>query len=481
MAAAEARAGWQRTANRYFAQEDARRAPKISCGPSSSSSKFQADAGPGDEANVSNFPNTGYIPHNRNRDLPPDTKWWLHLQPNFVHQRDFTYEQLSSLEAELEVISAEYADQYVKTNKHHEPINDNGCQINMQHNADLFPDQPWKVSAACFKNDQDPTMPELKAVLGNNPKTTLKNTDMGEFWYGDDNLMDWDPLNCSFSKQPNKFSSDLDSQWMGAQKNEPWWRTADKDELASLVAQKSLDHIENCDLPRPQAKHFRNGPSASLECFGRDGILSSSLDRTSEMGLSSLTKCIHESPSSVSMNKKHCTLGDVERSPLGSDQTFSDNEHTNKAEMQNASENNPSKAQLLEALCHSQTRAREAEKAAQEAYTEKEHIIKLVFKQASQLFAYKQWFHLLQLENLCLQLKNNNKDGPVSTLFPLVFPWTPHKGSQLKKGRHKGTKKKSKPRMYDISKSVVAFAIGLGLAGAGLLLGWTMGWLFPAL
>ncbi|KAJ0817285.1 hypothetical protein HanPI659440_Chr00c07g0717681 [Helianthus annuus] len=38
MAAAEARAAWQRTANRYFVQEDAKRAPKLACVPPSSSS-----------------------------------------------------------------------------------------------------------------------------------------------------------------------------------------------------------------------------------------------------------------------------------------------------------------------------------------------------------------------------------------------------------------------------------------------------------
>lgn len=125
-----------------------------------------------------------------------------------------------------------------------------------------------------------------------------------------------------------------------------------------------------------------------------------------------------------------------------------------------------SKAQLLEALCHSQTRARKAEKAAQQAYTEKEHIISLFFKQASQLFAYKQWLQLLQIENFCLQL--NNKDC------------LPYKGRPMKKGlrRARAGKRSGRPR-YEISKGAVAFALGLGLAGAGLLLGWTMGWLFP--
>ncbi|KAK7826149.1 hypothetical protein CFP56_032419 [Quercus suber] len=73
----------------------------------------------------------------------------------------------------------------------------------------------------------------------------------------------------------------------------------------------------------------------------------------------------------------------------------------------------------MEALSHSQTRAREAEKAAKQAFTEKEHILNLFFRQASQLFAYKQWFQLLQLETLYIQIKNNEKS--ISSLLPESF------------------------------------------------------------
>ena len=140
----------------------------------------------------------------------------------------------------------------------------------------------------------------------------------------------------------------------------------------------------------------------------------------------------------------------------------------------------PSKAELLEALRHSQTRAREAEKAAKQAHEEKEHILKLFFRQASHLFAYKQWFQLLQLENLYIQLKNNNQ--PISTLFPAVLPWTIHKTKKLQKSWHKTAKGKRGKRGHarrNISKFALAFALGFGLVGAGLLLGWTVGWMLP--
>jgi len=140
-------------------------------------------------------------------------------------------------------------------------------------------------------------------------------------------------------------------------------------------------------------------------------------------------------------------------------------------ENKQTSESDPSRAQLLEALRHSQTRAREAEIAAQKAYNEKEHIIKLFFRQASHLFAYKQWLQMLQLESLCLQLRI--KEHQISTLFP-VLPWTLLKGD--------GTKGKGKKqKKCNFCKYAIAFAVGLGLAGAGLLLGWTLGWLLPHL
>ena len=145
-------------------------------------------------------------------------------------------------------------------------------------------------------------------------------------------------------------------------------------------------------------------------------------------------------------------------------------------------EENPSKAQLMEALCHSQTRARKAEEAAKQAYAEKEHVITLLFKQASQLFAYKQWFQLLLLENLHIQLKN--KDQQISRLFPLALPWMPFKGGKPRKRKHKHANGKQemvgKPKS-DITTYAVAFALGLSLVGAGLLLGWTVGWMLPCL
>lgn len=146
-----------------------------------------------------------------------------------------------------------------------------------------------------------------------------------------------------------------------------------------------------------------------------------------------------------------------------------DHGHNDQTESNKMSENDPNRAQLLEALRHSQTRARKAEMEAQKANDEKEHIIKLLFREASHLFVYKQWFRMLQLERLCLQLKIKEHQ--------LAFPWMPLEERLLNKDKmmSKGTKKNK----CNVCKCAILFAVGLGLAGVGLLLGWTFGWLFP--
>lgn len=134
-------------------------------------------------------------------------------------------------------------------------------------------------------------------------------------------------------------------------------------------------------------------------------------------------------------------------------------------------ENDASKAQLMEALCHSQSRAREAERAAKQACAEKEHVVKLVFRQASQLFAYKQWLQLLQLESMY------NSSQSVPLVFLPMLPWTPQR---TKEAQTTSSSRKQCHPQYEASKYAVVFAIGLGLAGAGFLLGWTIAWMFPS-
>ncbi|XVF22357.1 hypothetical protein REPUB_Repub12eG0165700 [Reevesia pubescens] len=439
MAAAEARAVLQRTANRCFVQEDAKRAPKLACCQSSSSSK-QADSNPTGAADTRDHPAVGFMPLNRNpsySNLPPDMRWWLQMQPSYGPQKGLTNEQLNSLEDEVESLKAE---------------------IN----------SPSKVSRVQQQDAQDAFGVDRKRNNGYSLDSTetMKNCEFSEM----------ESVECHVSKKTNDFYNDPESPWVGGGKAEPWWRTTDKDELASLVAQKSLDFIENCDLPPPQKMHVRRYSRACSGSFDGDEV--SSLAWKSQTGpLPSPIINAHASPDSVRTHGRQMFSVGEGKMQCASGTSFSTNE---KDIMEQFTESDPNKAQLLEALRHSQTRAREAEKAAKQACEEKEHVIKLFFKQASQLFAYKQWFQMLQLEALYVQIKNNEQ--PVSTLFPVVLPWTPYNGRKLRKSCQKAGKgrrgKRGHPRP-DMTKYAVAFALGLSLVGAGLLLGWTVGWMLP--
>ncbi|PWA85032.1 hypothetical protein CTI12_AA152080 [Artemisia annua] len=250
------------------------------------------------------------------------------------------------------------------------------------------------------------------------------------------------------SENPEKIFSEMDPRLTGINKTEPWWRTADSNILTSIVSDK---HINNFDPPWPQINIPR-------ERFESDKGLAS-LEQVSK-----LTDSIPRSPTSIGMGGS--------QSPRGLDNPLSNatsNEVDNLQEL--------SQAQLLEALCHSQTRAREAEKAAQQAYNEKEHLLTHFFKQASHLFAYKQWLHILQLETTCLHLRNS-KYQLVYSRFPDFVPWVPTKENQPKSVRHKAAKAKPDSPRYKIGTSFRRFVLGLTLVGAGLLLGWTLGWLF---
>lgn len=383
---------------------------------------------------------------NRNSDKLPDMKWWLHVKSNLDCEPNY------SCKTELGSFYAEFLDGNVKNGEDQSIIDfDNLSYIGSDN---LSVDQPHHVSPiTCMKDNNNARMRKIEASLNNDLHFTPKKKDQKDLGFSDVGFLDCDVSNFLVSE---KTSSHL----MGNEKPGPWWRTAGKDELASFVAQRSVEHVENCDLPHPQPKSFAQRFSKGVD---HDKILPSSLNQKAETG--SLNADGYASGTTPTSS---CSFQD-------SNSRFSSGQSKDSGSINKDCQINPENSsitELLEALCHSQTRAREAEKAAQEAYNEKEHILSLFFKQASQLFAYKQWYYMLQLENLCLQLRNKNQ--PLLNLFP-------HRRMQLKKNRNKAEKRKINNRKCGIGKCVVAFAVGLSLAGAGLLLGWTMGWMFPSM
>ncbi|CAL0327488.1 unnamed protein product [Lupinus luteus] len=424
----------------------------ISCDHQSSvSKKLKSDRQPSNSINDHVHANSGWTPRNANSDKLPDMKWWLHVKTNMEGERNHTCQSLNSWESDLDAVYEGFLDDNVK--------NFDALSYTGGSNKDV--NQSWSVSPTSIKNKNGTRMPKTEAALNNNIHLTTKK-DHGQFYFSDSHFMDSDVNNFLISENSKMTSSDLESSFMDTEKTGPWWRNAGKDELASLVAQKSLEHIENCDLPQPQTKHFRQRPLYP-KGINHDKTPPSSLNQKADTVSSNADSYTSGTSTSGS------SFQDSTRN-FGSSQTKDPG--SRKKDYPNNSQNNGI-AELMEALCHSQTRAREAEKAAQEAYNEKEHILTLFFRQASQLFAYKQWFHILQLEILCLQLRNKNE--------PLLN-FLPYRAMQLKKSHGRSGKRKgTKNRRCRIRKRAIAFVVGLGLAGAGLLLGWTMGWMYPLL
>ena len=201
--------------------------------------------------------NLGCTPHNPNSDRLPDMKWWLHVNTNLGGNANYTCQRLHSWESEFSAVHAGFVGDNIKTGG--DQSIDDFDAFSYIGSANIAVEQPWHVPPTCMKSNSNTRMPK-EASLDNDLQLTPKKKDQEEFCFSDGHFMDCDIANFLASEQGKMASSDLESHLMGAEKTGPWWRTAGKDELASLVAEKSLGHIENCDLPQPQTKHFKQRP-----------------------------------------------------------------------------------------------------------------------------------------------------------------------------------------------------------------------------
>ncbi|XP_038875629.1 uncharacterized protein LOC120068032 isoform X2 [Benincasa hispida] len=437
MAAAEAKPPRKHSENNFPAKDDDYRDSKLLSTPSFSSNS-ERSAASDHRAHGFNYPTkAAHIPKSYQT---VDCELKSDKPPDFQHHKGFAVGWAKTVQAGLDNSSVRIASKTTVSSEEHQNIEE------LEHRVCKgYPTE---------SNNESVNM-------------TKKTDCMDEFHYIEDHFTDLHNFDSPISKQGEKVSFDLESHWTRIEKTKPWWRSASKDELASLVARKSLENLENCDLPQPRTKHQSKDESTCPECFGQDCFLTSPF---TEMQFSSLDGYNRGMHPSGGMDERQFVVGSVGHLLRHQDHfsvSRTGNEEYDSSSIANL---NSSKAQLLEALCHSQTRAREAEKAAQEADTEKKHIVSLFLRQATQLFAYKQWFQLLQLQNLCLQLRNKDH-------FSDVLPWVPCKDRQFNQPRNRRKKRDRdhhKFTMYDI-----AFAVGLGLAGATLLIGWTTGWLVP--
>ncbi|XP_020225387.1 uncharacterized protein LOC109807278 [Cajanus cajan] len=428
MVTADMRAAWQRAVNRCFVQEDTKRAPKLAYCQSSCATSKLVNAEPASAADESDHVAVNVTHFNQNSSFSiatPDSRWWLQLQPNYGFQKGLSYENLNGLEDRVEDLKVSNENKTCKGDATHD----------------------------YSKNSQ--AYPQLVDMIAKHEK------------------METDSVGCSESKQTNDLSFDSDYSWIGVEKARPWWRTTDRDELASLVSCKSFNHVENCDLPPPQ-KYLGGQSCADISDIK---IRTTSSDWQAKSSVfSNFSVQAKESLGSGLMHRKLGPSTNKGRVHVDCDKysSYPTIHGGVTVTEQDFEGDHPSKAQLMEALCHSQTRAREAEEIAKQACAEKEHIIALFFIQASQLFAYKQWFQLLQLKDL-----NPHEDQPISTPFPVALPWIGRKPCKKKIKFGNAKQEMLGNTKSDITSYAVAFALGLSLVGAGLLLGWAVGCMLP--
>lgn len=204
--------------------------------------------------------------------LPPDSKWWLQMQPNFGCRSDATYEQLSASE-ELDAWEGDAID------KTSEAFGGQACvSAASVHTQKKFGSHKVSrlISANYIKHETGSIIEGTGPVDGDFLSESKKESGLGLYSYQNEDLMNWKAVDQLISKNPEKPCVDMESPLAKKEKIEPWWRIADKNELASFVAKKSVELFENCDLPRPQRVHFCGDQFACVECHM---LLASSLDR----------------------------------------------------------------------------------------------------------------------------------------------------------------------------------------------------------
>ncbi|CAO2163469.1 unnamed protein product [Urochloa humidicola] len=481
MAAAEARAAWQRAANRCLVQEDRKRAPKLACCPSSTEQHGTNNGScrTSQDRPISTFMPLSWNPMNSN--LSPDVRWWVQSQPNFGIQKDLASErQQCCLGRDID---EKKLDDSASKPKHEQTLLSDAVDTSSVKSGDVF-EPSWMVPSAFMKYSPETSLEMLKTDGRDSQASKCRETASNSL-YKDNEFSDFEFIDPEPLKNPEKANFDMDVSWKEGEKSQPWWQIADENELALLVAERTTQHIENCDLPRPtQAVPVHRIEPYTCKHISDYGGSSSPAGRIS-----------HAVPGQYDHVKCSCSIESADELDLfksngvweqyGRNDTFSlsqdlSSSSTTGSESKQTPQNASERDKILEALRHSQTRAREAEMAAKKAHNEKDDVIKLLFRQASHLFACNQWLKIVQLENIVLQLKD--KEHQIASITP-ELPWMtlkekPTQGQEQKDGtRRKGRRQKKGGGFFD----AILFAFGLGLAGAGFLLGWTLGWLLPKL
>lgn len=189
-------------------------------------------------------------PRNGNSSSPgfvPDAKWWLN---HYGLEKGL-------LDMDAKLFAANYYSENSKTDGESNLI-EGYC--NTESNNEL------KHSFSRCKDNGD------SWLLGF--ESAIKNDDLLP------NPHSLDSGNCFLVEQPEKLCSDLDSQWIGVKKVDPWWHAVYKDDLASLNSQNLSHQNIKCDHPGVQSMHDEKASENCVFCSEKQTKLSDMPERT---------------------------------------------------------------------------------------------------------------------------------------------------------------------------------------------------------
>ncbi|RRT78017.1 hypothetical protein B296_00020202 [Ensete ventricosum] len=301
MAAAESRPAQQHIASLCLVHEDSEGTRRLACCPSSTSVNILGYENTA-IAQDYNFPE--FMPSNgnpMNPNLSPETKGRLQL-PIVGCPKDFTCEQLSSIDREAD---GKYTETAVPTSEL------DGMSLPVDFIKFVLKREDM-VSTASMKSGSGTRFKEMNSTTIYSQQSLKQKANM-DFVYKVEELLDLKPVDQLALRNSEKAFSYLETHWAGCNKPETWWRIADKDDLALLVAQKSLQHIENCDLPKPtRTVHYMKDLFSSIENLDASEIFQSSF------GVCNANEYSHDSSSTgrsddMNSGERGCLLHDSEK------------------------------------------------------------------------------------------------------------------------------------------------------------------------
>lgn len=299
------------------------------------------------------------------------------------------------------------------------------------------------------------------------------------------------------------------------------WHAANSKDFAATIPLRGHAYPENCDLslltasskeftatisPKDHActESYDSSPLTSSLTWGEDSVTNScSLEGKLTANMLSSTRSIQDLAPSCELLSgvmEPSVIPTILQQPSIQDRSayHSDDEMTVwKASNEKCFDAEKQADDILgEALCRAQTRARLAENLAAQTLQERDRLAHLLLKEAWTTCTYKQRAQTLELENRLLKLWSN-VDIEVWTGSKSMFPVEQRAriSRKLALKHHSRLDKRNlrvstswqdkdgnssrswKKRVLLSCTLGLAFVLGLSIAGAGLLIGWSMGWM----